>query len=260
MKAAEIVSKIGAGVKAALKTNQLFLGIEQFECENADIHPEYVTTVKVAEHLTAPEHIVSLETHMKTLREQALRLARIRNLKTPDKWRKIEPLLRQYTFGKKDSQRLDILVRSADPLSPPLLLAEAKLGIHNLAGVIEDVNRVARLLSMYDDAELLADNHVYGAIVFHLMQEGGKAEGLNDLASNFLIGINAHLTNLTLKRTWLKHKVDLLSSAQIIEDVCGYREFHDDGTVEDVFGKDRFSFAPGLILLGNADDIEGVPF
>ncbi|WP_148560934.1 hypothetical protein [Magnetospira sp. QH-2] len=72
MNAQEVVNRIGDGVKAALNTNQLFLGVEQFEFENADIHPEYVTTVKVAENLTGPSVVVSLETHMKTLRHQAL--------------------------------------------------------------------------------------------------------------------------------------------------------------------------------------------
>ena len=260
MNAKDIVSRVGAGVQAALKTNQLFLGIEQFEFENADIHPEYVTTVKVSEHLTDPEHVVSLETHMKTLRAQALFLVRIRNNKPPEKRREIEGLIRSYKFGKKDSQRLDILVRTADKSSLPLLLVEAKLGIHNLPGVIEDVDRVVKLLFMYDDAALLSDNPIYGAIVFHLMQEGGAADDLNYRASNFLTGINAYLNNLTLKRSWLKYKAGLLSSSQIIEDVSGYQEFHDDGTVEDIFGKDRFFFAPGLILLGNADDIENVNF
>ena len=66
--AAYVVERIGKGVREALKTNQLFLGVEQFEFENADIRPEYVTTVKVAEQLTDPEFFVSLEARMKTLR------------------------------------------------------------------------------------------------------------------------------------------------------------------------------------------------
>ncbi len=46
MGADEIVRRIGKGVRAALTTNERFLGAEQFAFENADIRPEYVATVK----------------------------------------------------------------------------------------------------------------------------------------------------------------------------------------------------------------------
>jgi hypothetical protein len=48
MDAQEIAKAIGEGVAKALSTNQFFLGIEEDAFKNADIHPEYVTTVEVA--------------------------------------------------------------------------------------------------------------------------------------------------------------------------------------------------------------------
>jgi len=36
----------------------VFLGIEEDAFTNADIHPEYVTTVEVAKKLTAPDRVV----------------------------------------------------------------------------------------------------------------------------------------------------------------------------------------------------------
>lgn len=260
MNAQQVVDKIGSGVQAALKTNQLFLGVEQFEFENADIHPEYVTTVKVAEKLTGPEFVVSLETHMKTLRRQAIGIARIQNMKDKDRRDEIVGRLSRYKFGKKDSQRLDVLVLSADSLSPPHLMAEAKLGVHNLPGLLNDIDRIVKLLSMYEEAGAFNGHAVYGAVVFHLMREKVDVNGLKPHAQSFLAGISAHLSNLSSKYAWLNHKADLLTSWHVSEGVSGYQEYHDDGTVEDVFGKEGFAFTPGLVLLGNGADIPNVTF
>ena len=68
---------IAAGVAKALQTCRFFLGVETEAFENADIHPEYVTTVEVAKTLTGVDRYVSLETHMKDLRTQAGSLARL---------------------------------------------------------------------------------------------------------------------------------------------------------------------------------------
>lgn len=260
MNAQDIVDNIGSGVQAALKTNQLFLGIEQFEFENADIHPEYVTTVKIAENLTGPEVVVSLETHMKMLRRQAIGIIRLNNWRDKDRRAEIEKRISRYKFGKKDSQRLDVLVKPADPLSPPHLMAEAKLGVHNLSGVLEDIDRIVKLLCMYEEAGVLGKHAVYGAVVFHLMQEGVSAKDLQSRAGNFLTGISAHLSDISPKHDWLNSKPGLLTSCQVVEGVSGYQEYHDDNTVEDVFGKDGFAFMPGLVLLGNADDISTARF
>jgi len=262
MNAQDIVDRIGSGVQAALKTKQLFLGIEQFEFENADIHPEYVTTVKIAENLTGldPEVVVSLETHMKMLRRQAMRIVRLKNWSDKDRRAEIERRISRYKFGKKDRQRLDVLVKPADALSPPYLIAEAKLGVHNLSGVLEDIDRIVKLLRMYEEAGVLEKHAVYGAVVFHLMQEGANAQGLESRAGNFLAGVSAHLSDISSKHSWLNSKPGLLTSCQVVEGVSGYQEYHDDGTVEDVFGKDGFAFMPGLVLLGNADDISTVSF
>src|SRR5271170_7198611 len=143
--AQEVVNAIGNGVLQALNTNQLFLGVEEDAFNNADIHPEYVTTVEVAKQLTAPDRIVSLETHMKVLRRDARSLAlSFKDVLNKQKCADVDDILARYRFGKKDSQRLDVLLRSSSPDEAPLVIAEAKLGVHNLLGILEDINRVVR--------------------------------------------------------------------------------------------------------------------
>lgn len=140
-----IVDRMGMGVQAALKTNALFLGVEQFEFENADIHPEYVTTVKVAEHLTGPECVVSLEARIKMLGHHAAGIVRLRNSGSKPKWERGSKLIERldrYKFGKRGGQRLDILVHTTDPAAPPILVAKAKLGARNLADFVTGINRM----------------------------------------------------------------------------------------------------------------------
>jgi hypothetical protein len=42
--------------------------------------------------------------------------------------------------------------------------------------------------------------------------------------------------------------------------VHAYTELHDDGSLEEVFARRGYAFAPGLVLLGRADDVEKVTF
>lgn len=260
MNAQDVVDKIGAGVRAAWKTNQLFLGIEGYEFENADIHPEYVTTVKIAENLTGPDVVVSLETHMKMLRRQAIGIGYQNNSTDKEYRAKIEKQISRYKFGKKDSQRLDVLVMPGDGLSPPYLMAEAKLGAHNLSGVREDINRIAKLLCMYEESGAFKAHDIYGAVVFHLMQEETDAQGLQARAEKFLSRISQHLLSLSSKHLWLKSKAGLLTSYRVVEDVSGYHEDYDDGPEDPVFSKYGFAFMPGLVLLGNAADVSIAKF
>jgi hypothetical protein len=260
MRAPEIVERIGNGVRSALETCQLFLGVEVAEFENADIHPEYVTTVKVAEKLTGPEYAVSLETHMKTIRGLARGLARRRNWKS-SRWSELEDILAKYSFGKKDTQRLDILVLTSDSSAPPVLFAEAKLGAAKLPGIINDIQRILRLLTMYKELDLLNEPYsVYGAVVFHIMEEGQGATQLVSHASKVLTGVKEHLETQGLSHDWLKYKADLLHSGRVDQPISGYEELQDDGTTDSVFAKEEFSFAPGLVLLGHTQDIETVTF
>lgn len=260
MNAQEIIEKVGRGVLEALRTNELFLGVEQLEFENADIHPEYITTVKIGENLTGPSVVVSLETQMKLLRSQALAHVRMKKMNDTAGLNELEKSLKTFEFGEADRQRLDILVRESDPLWAPLLMVEAKLGIRNLTGVKKDIDRVVKLLEMYEVATIFDDSDIYGAVVFHLMKEGVNAAGLKEDAKNFVDKIEAHLLTLSAEYPWLRHKVGLLNSNQLVGDVSGYEEIQHDGTIENVFAKERFAFSPGLILLGNAADINEVQF
>lgn len=253
---------IGAGVAEAFRTCRFFLGVETEVFENADIHPEYITTVEVAKKLTGVDRFVSLETHMKDLRHEAGKLARMRSLKKTQSWPAIAGILSQFKFGTKDSSRIDIVVRPSSEDQPPLLLAEAKLGVGNVAGIIQDIDRVMRLLVMYHQLDLLDQNPVYGAVLFHSTKQGGDANSAALAAQRLLTTIESYLSSLKVEHPWLKAKAGLLSSEATHQPVQGYWEQYgegeDDG--EMVFAKTSFTFAPGLILLSHRPDVDNVTF
>ena len=257
-----LVERIGAGVSEALNTCRFFLGMETAEFENADVHPEYVTTVEVAKKLTGIERYVSLETHMKHLRRQAGGLARMRNLKDRSFVKQIPSILSDYKFGKKDSRRVDIVVRSSAELQPPLLLAEAKLGVGNVPGIIEDICRIMRLLEMYHRLKLLDDHPVYGAVLFHSAVEGGASESAELKAQALLATIDAHLSSLRRENEWLHAKAGLLTAEKQHQPVQGYWEQWGDkeGEGEHVFAKTSFTFSPGLVLLSRRSDVDVAKF
>lgn len=260
--AAYFVSRIGAGVSEALNTCRFFLGIETETFENADIHPEYVTTVEVAKKLTGVDRHVSLETHMKELRRQAGGLARLRSTNDRQRWVEIAELLKEYKFGEKDSRRLDIVVRPSSEDRPPLLLAEAKLGISNVAGVIQDIDRVTCLLTMYHRLGLLDHHQTYGAILFHSAKEGGGEKAAALAAQKLLTTVRAHLSSVTETYPWLHAKAGILAANAQHQPVQAYWEQYGEreGEGEFVFAKTSFTFAPGLILLGNGEDVDTVAF
>ena len=260
MQAQEIVNAIGAGVADALNTNRLFLGVEKDAFCNADIHPEYVTTVAVGKTLTAPDRYVSLETHMKELRKHAHGLALMKRKLSKKSTRDIDCIVAQYKFGDKDSKRLDIVVRSSDSLQPPLLIAEVKLGVKNEAGVIKDINRVVDLLTMYHELDLLSPHHVYGAVVFHSMETENFSGTLSQKACDLTSKVSERLESVMQAKSWLKAKCGFLTQNTKLQAVTGYREIQEDGCFEDIFAKDSFMFAPGLVLLGNACDVSTVKF
>lgn len=260
MNAAEIVEKIGAGALEALDTCQLFLGVEESATRNADIHPEYVTTVMIGRKLTGVDRWVSLEASMKLLRRHAAGIARMKTHRSSaTSWPMIQQALAQkkYDFGKK---RLDILVREASSDRPPLLLVEAKLGVQNLAGVVEDINRIITLFDMYEDVDAIGGHAMYGAVVFHAMQEKGTAATLPAFAASMLGQIQTHLKVLEPTKPNLKFNAGLLTKTLQIADVSGYEEPHDDGTIERVFEKHGYAFQAGLVLIGTALDITTVTF
>ncbi|MFT8371236.1 MAG: hypothetical protein ABF990_14410 [Acetobacter sp.] len=258
----EIVSLIGQGVKNAFKTSIQFLGIEIDRFNNTDIHPEYLTTVEVAKSLISGDRHVSLETHMKELRTRARQLASMDRTRTGATLSSIDATLAGYRFGKADSQRLDILVRLAEEDRPPLLMVEAKLGDGKLPGIIQDIDRILRLFDMYDSLGLLTNYKVYGAAVFHSMEEGNASATTTVAAQTLLTAVNAYLAlpSVASGRSWLHTKAGLLQSCAVSQPVTGYVEDYDDGQSETIFAKKSFRFAPGLILLGNDPTIRHVSF
>lgn len=254
MDAAEIVDKVGAGVLAALDTCERFLGIEAFAFQNADINPEYITTVKVAEKLTAPERVVSLEASMKGLRGNAAGVGRWNNFKSKTAWGAIAEAIRKanYAFGK---ERVDIRVDEASGDRPPLLIVEAKLGVHNTKGVEKDIDRLVKLFDLYEDTGALAKHAMYGAVVFHAMQEQGTEDTLPDFSKKMFDHIEGHLKVLRAARPQLNLRAGPLSATLRVGDICGDIEVHPDGWVERKFEKHGYAFQAGLVLIGNAPDV-----
>lgn len=260
MNAVEIVDKIGNGVLDALDTCELFLGIEELSNRNPHIHPEYVTTVMVGRRLTGIDRWVSLEARMRDLRHDALAIGRLRTLNTrtascPALDHKV--IRSQHRFGK---QRLDILVREASNNRAPLLVAEAKLGVRNVRGVINDVNRLVKLFRLYDDAGALGAHVMYGAAVFHVMQERGTPASLHTRAQNLLAKVQGHFASLSSINPKLYFNAGLLTHTLKCAGASGYEEPRHDGSVEKVFEKHGYAFQAGLILIGNAADVKSVTF
>lgn len=266
MKADDIVKSIARGAQNAFKTNTQFLGIEEETFNNANIRPEYIMTVKIGEALTDPSHIVSLETQFKHIRGYAQQIAIRREFGRRDKIDSIRSTLARYTFGKKDSQRLDILVRDANNDLPPLLMVEAKLGSSNISGIFEDVRRVARAIDMFDSIGL-RDDSMYGAVVFHVFEED-KMDDDNVINNHALDSFKSTLNiiraflNNEIKHSfpWLRTRSDMLTVGAIKTNVTGYREYYGEDHFEDVFGKLGYYFIPGMILIGSSADIDTVSF
>lgn len=258
----DIVTLIGKGVNKAFETSIKFLGVEIDRFNNTDIHPEYLTTVEVAKSLISGDRHVSLETHMKELRTRARQLASMNKANTGAKLSSIDVTLAGYRFGKADSQRLDILVRLAEEDRPPLLMVEAKLGDGKLPGIIQDIDRILRLFDMYESLGLLTDHKVYGAVVFHSMEEDNTSGATTVAAQSLLAAVNAYLAlpSITTGRSWLHTKAGLLQTDSVLQPAVGYVEDYDEEHSETVFAKKSFYFAPGLILLGNDADIPKVAF
>lgn len=260
MNAAEVVDQIGAGVLAALDTCELFLGVEELSTRNPDIHPEYITTVMVGRELTGIDRWVSLEARMKDLRRDAQAIGRLRTLNTSaTSWPAIDLAMSQpkYRFGKR---RLDILVRAASNNRAPLLVAEAKLGVSNVGGVINDVNRLVKLFVLYDEAGALGADAMYGAAVFHVMQERGTAASLPNRAKTMLTRIQGHLASLSSTNPKLYFNAGLLTNTLKSPSASGYEEPHDDGSVEKIFEKHGYAFQAGLVLIGTSADVGSVTF
>ena len=260
VKAEDIVVKIGTGIQRARETNERFLGVEAGTFENADIHPEYVTTVKVGEALVSPEYVVTLEARMSQLRPLALNIAMRKWRGNNEKRKELKSKLENYVFGDKDGQRLDVLVRPAENYEHPILMAEAKLGIGNPGGIRNDVDRIVKLFDMFKDVDALSYK-TYGAVVFHHMvvdtedSQGNVVHASTAPQARLLKAIKDHLKNIKKDRPWLKAKADMLKWAEVIEPAGVDFTGHEDGEPEPIFAKHGFRFTPGLILLGTASDV-----
>lgn len=227
--------------------------------KNADIRPEYVITVEVAKQLIGPDRQVKLEVQMKELRSQARGLSRSRQWRQNVTFASINKALEQYKFGRKDSQRLDIVVLREESFKPPFLLVEIKLGIKNLHGIKKDINRIVRLFEMYKELKLL-EFTIYGAVVFLVMEEDNGTGVAGRKTQKLLCNMKKYLQSVQLDQDRLYINQGLLKNGTIIRQVTGYTEHYNDMASEEILAKKPFYFAPVLLLLGNAKDVESVIF
>jgi hypothetical protein len=269
----DVVEGISRGVRNALSASQRLLGAEAIDFEHPKIHPEYLVTVEVAKSLSSPERVVAMETHMDDLRSNAKRLAlrkaRLKHNSSSEEQylsrrAEIEAVLTDpaYQFSGKDQgqgkKRVDIAVFQSESREAPLLIAEAKLGGQSSGAILNDVDRVIRLLRLH--YELDFQSPLYGAVFFYRMLKGGSPSGVHGRAANLLKIINAHLQGEQTKphQTWLKARASLLTRGSFHESIQAYEESNPDGTSEAVFARKGFAFAPGLVLLGTSDDVKTV--
>ncbi|WP_165795754.1 hypothetical protein, partial [Methylobacterium frigidaeris] len=165
-----------------------------------------------------------------------------------------------FSPSARGRKRVDIVVFTSDPSELPLLISEAKLGSQTADAIIADIDRVVTLLQMHRD--LGFNENIYGAVFFYKMTKGGSISDVQRDSSVLLARINSHLCDKKSdpNNKWLKFKADLLTRENYSEPIQAYEELHDDGSSEMVFTRQGFAFAPGLVLLGQADDVETVPF
>lgn len=254
----EIVDSIGKGMKAALKLSNEFLGAECVDYEFPVIRPEYLATVKVAENLTQPDGCVRLEAVMRNLRENACARQRLLHKGNPQVW--LKHIRDTYKFGKRDGERLDILVSSSDCWDLPYLIVEIKLSAKNTAGIKKDIDRILKIMSMYDELGFLESHQVYGAVVFHSMEDGSDLSQLASIMESLVAKMEKYCKKKSEAHSWLHYKIGLITGGSVAEPVRGQVVEYEDDTVEKEFCRDKYAFVPTLILLGNATDIESVRF
>ncbi len=280
MNAKEIIDSVGKGINAAFQTSQKFLGERIFD-ENTRIKPEYISTVKIAEQLTGYDRVVKLENQMRGIGRKVLIDASCRPLpkaegnNTPfeemklalqkESERRNESSIRiysgKYGFPRKSTKRIDITVASNQDSkkSAPFLLIEVKLGGNNKTKFIKDLDRLAKLISMYNDAGHLSDRNIYGVIVFELMKEDCNNEDLKKITKKRLSKLDLHLKKLAKSYDWLKYKVGLIEQHAITEDATGYETEDGNGNTYSELAKRGFAFSPAMVLIGNAADIKDAP-
>lgn len=269
----DVVLNVAQGVRNALNASRQLLGAEAIDFEHPRIHPEYLITVEVAKCLSGPERVVAMETHMDDLRLNAKRMALFKarlthrsSEKTAYQQRadEIERVLLDpaFQFGSVEQgsgkKRVDIAVFRSEPREAPLLIAEAKLGRQSPDAIIDDVDRVIRLLRLHKELDF--EGPLYGAVFFYRMLKGGSLTGVQGRARGLLSKIDAHLRSEQAKfnQTWLKARAGLLTRGAFHEGVQAYEDLHPDGSTEEIFARRGFAFAPGLVLLGSSNDVESV--
>jgi len=258
MNAQEVVNCIAKGMREAHALSKSFLGAEQIDYEVPIIRPEYLATVKIAEHLTHPSMCVTLEAPMKDLRSKVCTDLRMIKNNLPKGWCK--SIGERFRFGKRDGERLDILVSPSVPFEYPTLLLEIKLSVRNFSGLKKDIDRVLKIMSMYNELGLLKKQKIYCAVVFHELRDGVGIVDFNDALKKYIQKLGKFCESKSKEHKWLHHKVGLLMKVAVSEPIKGQEIIYEEGHAELEFCRDKYVFSPGLILLGNAPDVETVQF
>lgn len=258
MNAQKVVNCIAQGMRSAHALSKSFLGAEQIYYEVPIIRPEYLATVKIAEQLTDPSMCVTLEASMKDLRSKVCSELRIMKNNLPKGWSK--SIGERFRFGKKDGERLDILVSPSVAFEYPILLLEIKLSAKNISGLKKDVDRVLKVMSMYNELDVLKKQKIYAAVVFHELIEGVGIVDYNKSLKKYIQKLGEFCESKSKEHKWLRHKVGLLMRAAVSEPIKGQEIVYAEGQTELEFCREQYVFSPGLILLGNAPDIQTVEF
>ena len=258
MNAQEVVNSIAQGMREAHKLSEAFLGAEQIDYEVPIIRPEYLATVKIAEQLTDPSMCVALEAPMKDVRSKLCSGLRIMKNNPAKGW--FKNIGERFRFGKKDGERLDVLVSPSVPFEHPMLLIEIKLSVRNISGLKKDVERILKIMLMYNELDLLKKQKIYAAVVFHELVEGIGIVAFNNVLKKHIQKLDKFCDSKSKEHKWLRYKVGPLTRGTVVEPIKGQEIVYAEGQAELEFCRDKYIFSPGLILLGNAPDIETVQF
>ena len=255
MDANNIVMDIGKGYLMALEANKYLLGFEKYQITNADIRPEYVATVNIGRALVKPDASVTLEAQMRCVRNRALAVAKMNYAKHKNlsSWVAVQRI--RYNFYHILSKRVDILVTPSTGFEPHLMV-EIKLGIKNSDGVCNDIDRIVRLLNLFQISGRAYNHKIYGAVTFHIMQEGVDECDVEVKLEKIVSKIKDCIMSLRKKHSWLKCKFGRIDNAYILGKARTCLEDYGIGKIEEVMAADKYIFEPIIILLGSTNDIE----
>ncbi|MBO6655904.1 MAG: hypothetical protein JJ934_03370 [Pseudomonadales bacterium] len=224
MNGLEIVESIEEGYASAVETAHDFLGVEPSDFNEPELRPEYLVTISIAKAFNKRNRHVRLEAPLKPI----LNFHRGRS-------KEFEP------YTKKE--RFDLTVSEDDNEFSPETLIEIKLNNANEGLVTEDLNKLARVLNRFDTLKF---SDRLGVFLCHF----ARKKSSDTSKAETLLG---HLENSTKKLASTHERLNIefgfLIQSKITTNDSIVNIVYDDGSEEDVLGREGFIFTPGIILL-----------